>query len=157
MFDVRHLLSHGASWRRFTFLGFTFRARGARGTKSGRAFTGFLPAMSTEALKAKSDRLRRMRIHRRTDLTLDDLASWLNPIIAGWMNYYGRFYRTEMDPLLKRVNTYMRRWAGRKYKRLRTLKRFTRWWAGLLEREPGLFAHWRVVRSFYSELVRRAR
>ena len=81
--------------------------------------------MSTEALKAKSDRLRRMRIHRRTDLTLDDLASWLNPIVAGWMNYYGRFYRTEMDPLLKRVNTYMRRWAGRKYKRLRTLKRFT--------------------------------
>ena len=82
--------------------------------------------MSTEALKAKSDRLRRMRIHRRTDLTLDDLASWLNPIIAGWMNYYGRFYRTEMDPLLKRVNTYMKRWAGRKYKRLRTLKRFTK-------------------------------
>ena len=67
----------------FTFLGFTFRARGARGTKSGRAFTGFLPAMSTEALKAKSDRLRRMRIHRRTDLTLEDLASWLNPIVAG--------------------------------------------------------------------------
>ena len=49
----------------FTFLGFTFRARGARGTKSGREFTGFLPAMSTEALKAKSDRLRRMRIHRQ--------------------------------------------------------------------------------------------
>ena len=63
----------------FTFLGFTFRARGARGTKSGRAFTGFLPAMSTEALKAKSDRLRRMRIHRRTDLTLDDLAELAEP------------------------------------------------------------------------------
>ena len=57
------------------------RARGARG-KNGRNFTGFLPAMSTEALKAKSDRLRRMRIHRRTDLTLEDLAEWLNPITA---------------------------------------------------------------------------
>ena len=132
----------------FTFLGFTFRARGARGTKSGRAFTGFLPAMSTEALKAKSDRLRRMRIHRRTDLTLEDLAEWLNPIVAGWMNYYGRYYRTVMDPLLQRVNTYMRRWAGRKYKRLRTIKRFKRWWTGLLNRVPGLFAHWRVVRSY---------
>ncbi len=131
----------------FTFLGFTFRARGAR--SKGRNFTGFLPAMSTEALKAKSDRLRRMRIHRRTDLTLDDLAAWLNPIIAGWMRYYGRFYRTVMHPLLQRVNTYPRRWAGRKYKRLRTIKRFTRWWTGLLERAPGLFAHWRVVRSYY--------
>ena len=38
-----------------------------------------------------------MRIHRRTDLSLDDLARWLNPIVAGWMNYYGRFYRSAMD------------------------------------------------------------
>jgi RNA-directed DNA polymerase len=132
----------------FTFLGFTFRARGARG-KNGRNFTGFLPAMSTEALKAKSDRLRRMRIHRRTDLTLEDLAEWLNPIIAGWMNYYGRYYRSVMHPLLQRVNTYVKRWAGRKYKRLRTIKRFTRWWTGLQQREPGLFAQWQVARFYY--------
>jgi RNA-directed DNA polymerase len=132
----------------FTFLGYEFRARGARGTKSGRAFTGFLPAISPEALKAKSVELRRMRIHRRTDLSLDDLARWLNPIVSGWINYYGRFYRTALDPLLRRVNTYLRRWAGRKYKRLRTHKRFSRWWAGLLQRQPGLFAHWSAVRSY---------
>ena len=53
-----------------------------------------------------------MRIHRRTDLTLDDLARWLNPIVAGWMNYYGRFYRSAMNPLLLRVSAYLRRWAG---------------------------------------------
>ena len=53
-----------------------------------------------------------------------------------------------MHPLLQRVNTYLRRWAGKKYKRLRTYKRFKRWWTGLLEREPGLFAHWQWVRSY---------
>ena len=74
----------------FTFLGYAFRARGAR-TKDGRCFTGFLPAISPEALQAKGAELRAMRIHRRTDLTLDDLARWLNPIVAGWINYYGRF------------------------------------------------------------------
>jgi RNA-directed DNA polymerase len=131
----------------FTFLGYAFRARGAR-SKNGRNFTGFLPAISPEALKAKSAELRRMRIHRRTDLSLDGLARWLNPIIAGWIRYYGRFYRTALDPLLKRINTYLRRWAGRKYKRLRTHQRFSRWWTGLLAREPGLFAHWSVVRSY---------
>ena len=76
----------------FTFLGYAFRARGAR-TKDGWCFTSFLPAISPEALKAKSARLRELRIHRRTDLTLDGLARWLNPIIAGWIRYYGRFYR----------------------------------------------------------------
>ena len=74
MFDVRHLLSHGASWRRFTFLGFTFRPREAISRKEGEHFTGFSPAISPEALKAKSDRLRELRIHRHTNLSLDDLA-----------------------------------------------------------------------------------
>ena len=64
------------------------------------------------------------------------------------INYYGRYYRTALDPLLKRVNAYLTRWAGRKYKRLRTHKRYRRWLAGLLSRQPGLFAHWRLVRTY---------
>jgi hypothetical protein len=87
----------------FTFLGYALRPRGAR-SKTGERFTGFLPAISPEALKAKSVELRRMRIHRRTDLTLNDLAAWLKPILAGWMRYYGRFYRSALTPLLRRVS-----------------------------------------------------
>jgi hypothetical protein len=64
------------------------------------------------------------------------------------MTYYGRFYRSEMAPLLRRVNTYLRRWAGKKYKRLRTYKRFKRWWDGLIDRQPGLFAQWKWARGF---------
>ena len=41
----------------FTFLGYAFRAREAREQGAGTS-PAFLPAMSTEALKAKSDRLR---------------------------------------------------------------------------------------------------
>jgi RNA-directed DNA polymerase len=130
----------------FTFLGFTFRGRKAMG-KDGKSFTGFLPAMSTEALKAKRAELRALRIHRRTTLTLDDLARWLNPIVAGWMGYYGRFYRSAMAPLLQRVNTYLRRWAGKKYRRLRSHKRFQRWWRGVLVRQPALFAQWKWART----------
>ena len=132
----------------FTFLGFTFRARTARNSRDGRLFTSFLPAMSNEALKAKGAELRAMRIHRRTTMTLDDLADWLNPIVRGWMNYYGRFHRTGMIPLLQRVSTYLRRWAGKKYRRLRTHAAFRRWWTGLLDRQPGLFAQWKWVRNY---------
>ena len=131
----------------FTFLGFTFRAREAQ-NKNGEYFNSFLPAMSTEALKAKSTELRALRIHRRTTLTLDDLARWLNPIVSGWMNFYGRFYRSAMAPLLRRVSSYLRRWAGKKYRLLRTHKRFKRWWTGLIERQPALFAQWKWVRAF---------
>jgi len=131
----------------FTFLGYAFRPREAR-SRDGVTFTSFLPAMSPEALKAKSDRLREMRIPKRTDLSLDDLARWLNPIVVGWINYYGRYYRVGIDPLLQRVSSYLRRWAAKKYKRLRGAKRFDRWWMGLLVRQPDLFVHWRLVRSY---------
>ena len=131
----------------FTFLGYTFRAREARSKHGGGSFTSFLPAISPEALKATGERIRSMRIHRHNTLSLNDLAAWLNPIVAGWMHYYGRFYRTALHPLLRRVNTYLRRWAGKKYRRLRTHKRFKRWWTGLLQREPGLFAQWQWVRG----------
>jgi RNA-directed DNA polymerase len=59
--------------------------------------------------------------------------------------HHGRYYRSALYPLLRRVNVYLRRWAGKKYKRLRTYKRFKQWWVGLLKREPGLFAHWQWV------------
>jgi RNA-directed DNA polymerase len=140
----------------FTFLGYTFRLRKAR-SKGGRYFSSFLPAMSDEAMKTKSAELRRMRIHLRTTWSLDDLARWLNPIVAGWMNYYGRFYRSAVEPLLQRVNTYVRRWARRKYRRLTGHKRFKRWWTGLFDRQPRLFAQWRWVRSFDLYAVRGAR
>jgi group II intron reverse transcriptase/maturase len=129
----------------FTFLGYTFRAREAINSKNGKHFASFSPAISSEALKARSARLRELRIHRHINLTLDDLARWLNPILAGWMHYYGRYYRSVLYPLLRRVNVYLRRWAGKKYKRLRTYKRFKQWWIRLLEREPRLFAHWQWV------------
>jgi RNA-directed DNA polymerase len=132
----------------FTFLGFTFRARQAR-SKDGSYFTSFLPAMSTQALQAKGDELRKMRVHRRTTLTLDDLARWLNPIVGGWMNYYGRFYRSAMEPLLLRVNSYLKRWAGKKYRRLQTHQTFQRWWAGLIDRQPRLLVQWKWVRGYW--------
>jgi RNA-directed DNA polymerase len=128
----------------FTFLGFAFRPRKAIG-RGGTGFVSFLPAISPEALKAKHARLRAMRIHMRTDLTVDDLARWLNPIVSGWMRYYGRYYRSALNSLLLRLSIYLRRWAGNKYKRLQTYKRFKRWWVGLIKRQPTLFAHWQWV------------
>jgi len=131
----------------FTFLGFTFRPRKAK-RPNGESFTGFLPAMSPEALKAKGAVLRSLRIHRHNAMTLEALARWLNPIVRGWMSYYGRFYRSVLTPLLQRVNTYLRRWAGRKYRKLRSYRAFRRWWSRLIERQPRLFAQWQWVHSW---------
>ena len=131
----------------FTFLGYAFRPRGAR-RAGGKMFTGFQPAVSPDALKKMGQQVRQWRIHTWTGHDLNEIAALVNPVVAGWMNYYGRFYRSQLYPLLQRINTYLMRWAGKKYRRLRPYKRFKAWWSGLLDREPRLFAHWTWVRAF---------
>jgi RNA-directed DNA polymerase len=130
----------------FTFLGYTFRPRGAR-RANGSMFVGFQPAVGPGALKEMGQQIRQWRIHTRTRHDLNELARAINPIVAGWMNYYGRFYRSQMHPLLQRINTYLMRWAGKKYKRLRSYKRFKAWWLGVIDRDPKLFAHWAWTRE----------
>jgi len=105
-------------------------------------FTGFLPAVSKDALKKMNGEVRSWRIHLRTATELQDIAEWINPAIRGWMTYYGKFYRTALDRLLRRINTYLMRWAQRKYKRLRPFRKALRWWSKLTERQPRMFAHW---------------
>jgi group II intron reverse transcriptase/maturase len=131
----------------FTFLGYTFRPRKAKG-RDGGLYLGFLPAVSAAALKKMSTKLRRWRLHLWIRRSLDELADQINSVVRGWMHYYGRFYRSAVLPLLERINTYLMRWAGRKYKRLRTHKRFKAWWLGILDRDPELFAHWRWTRNY---------
>jgi RNA-directed DNA polymerase len=130
----------------FTFLGYAFRPRQAQG-RQGRSFTAFLPAMSRDKVTEKGQEVRRWRLHRRVNDTLEDLAKAINPIVRGWMNYWGRFYRSGMFGLLKRINAYLLRWARKKYKRLRAFKRARAWWVRVTQQAPGLFAHWQWTKD----------
>jgi len=128
----------------FTFCGYTFRPRKAANKNRGRAFTGFLPAVSPEKLSEMSRRAASWRLHRRVNLTLDDLAKEVNPIIGGWLAYYTAFYPSAVYPLCYRIDRHLVRWARWKYKRLnRSDPRARRWLRGVQSRDPELFAHWR--------------
>ena len=130
----------------FTFLGFTFRARGAR-RKDGTGFTSFLPAVSKDALTRMGAVVRSWRLHRRTGHTLTGLAAAINPIIRGWQQYYGAFYRSALHGLLSRINAYLLRWIRRKYERLRPFTKAKACWQRITVGCPLLFAHWRWTRS----------
>lgn len=131
----------------FTFLGYTFRTRSAK-NKHGRMFASFLPAVSRDAVVAMGRQVRRWRIHLRTGGSLADLARWMNPIVRGWMQYYGAFNRTELYPLLRRINTYLVRWARKKYRALHGFKKAKAWWQALTARYRLGFAQWAWTRDF---------
>jgi RNA-directed DNA polymerase len=98
----------------FDFLGYTFRARTVKNSKQN-----------------------------RTDLSLAELARMHNPILRGWLEYYGKFCRSAMYPVLRHFNTTLVAWAMKKFKRLKGHRiRASHFIEGIAERQPWLFVHW---------------
>jgi group II intron reverse transcriptase/maturase len=130
--------------QKFDFLGYAFRPRIAK-ERSGQFFVSFIPAISNKASKSLHDTMRRWRLHRRTDKSLDELAQMFNPVLRGWINYYGSFYRSALYRTFQPLNNILAQWATRKYKRLKRHKRRAcQWLQCIMHRQPSLFAHWRL-------------
>jgi hypothetical protein len=82
---------------RFDFLGFEFQVRGSKCSASGRLFNNFLPAVSSDALKRIKYKIKwEWNLRRPSDLTLERIAEFYNPVIRGWFNYYGKFYASRI-------------------------------------------------------------
>jgi len=128
--------------QQFDFLGYTFRPRKAK-SRAGKLFLGFNPAVSGKAATAMRQQVRRWRLHHRSDLALDDLVSWIRPVVSGWVQYYGRFYPSAVRHVLLTLDAFLVRWAQRKYKRLKgsTLRAWA-WLERLKRRQPSLLPHW---------------
>ena len=129
----------------FDFLGYTFRARRLK-NKKGQFFVGFNPGISNASAKAIRKTSRSWHWSRSTSKSLEELARTFNPIIQGWMNYYGKFYKTALIPTLQCLNRRLEIWVTRKYKRFKGhRRRASQWLRRISRKEPNLFAHWRVL------------
>ncbi len=130
---------------KFDFLGFTFQPRIVK-ARNGNIFVGFTPAMSNKAAKAMRDEIRRWKLHLRSDRSLEEISRLYNPIIRGWVNYYGRYFRTKLYEALHPLHVILMKWAMRKYKKLKgRSRRANRWILGIRRRTPYLFAHWQLA------------
>jgi group II intron reverse transcriptase/maturase len=129
----------------FDFLGYTFQPRRAK-NRYGKFFVSFLPAISAKAAKAIRVTIREWRLaSTRNNQSLEDLAQLINPVVRGWINYYGRYYRSKCVQVLRHVNLALAAWARRKYKRFRRRERESMYWLGrIARRDPNLFALWQL-------------
>ena len=128
----------------FTFLSYTFQPRKAKSRK-GKFFINFSPAVSEQAAKDMRDTIRSWKLPKRSDQGIEELSRMFNPIVRGWLQYYGRYYRSALYPMARALNRDLALWAVRKYKKLRRhLRRATHWIARISRRAPGLFALWQI-------------
>lgn len=129
----------------FDFLGYTFRARCCWNNKEGKPFTNFTPAISKGSMKAMREKIKRGRWSRKTELSIEEIAKVLNPIIQGWINYYGRYTRSALYPICRYINKTLVTWMMKKFKKLKCRRtKAAKVLRRISENKPNLLAHWRI-------------
>jgi RNA-directed DNA polymerase len=128
---------------KFDFLGYEFRPRLSR-SKKGHYYVGFLPGISPRAGKSITMSMRAWKLHHYWCLhTIRAIAEWINPVLRGWINYYGVYNRHLLGKLLVKLDFRLLRWYMKKYKR-HNKKRAVGWLKQLKKLHPCLFAHWNL-------------
>jgi RNA-directed DNA polymerase len=129
----------------FEFLGYTFQPRRAL-NRQGNVFELFLPAIRTKSATAIRQTIREWRMaSTRTHQSLEEVARLVNPAVRGWLNYYGRYYRSQCVQVLRHLNEALAAWVRRKYKRFRFRKRASMHWLGrVAHRDSRLFVLWQL-------------
>ncbi len=130
---------------KFDFLGYCFRPRLVRSVRDNSLFCGFNPAVSPSALQAMRQTIRDLNLRRQTQLSLQDIARQLNPLLRGWIAYYGRYAPSALHPLLRYVNQTLVAWARRKFKRFqRHTTPASQFLIRLAQKRVDLFVHWKI-------------
>ena len=131
----------------FTFLGYTFKPRYVKGCGNRGPFTGFTPAVSNDALEKMRSRIRDYCLHRRTNLSIQQIAKDWNPVIRGWWNYYGKFHASEMRRAMDYFHKKLMQWVRRKYTNLKGRKKASRdWLIRISEKLPKLLYSFTLFR-----------
>jgi RNA-directed DNA polymerase len=128
----------------FDFLGYTFRPRRSK-NRWGKHFINFTPAISNRSKKSIRQKVRDWKLQLKAEKDLTDLSNMFNSKIKGWINYYGKFYKSEMYSTLRHINKALIMWARRKYKKLARHKKRAEYLLGRIAKQnPGLFKHWEL-------------
>lgn len=128
----------------FTFLGYTFKPRKAKG-KEGKEFTSFLPAISNTAKLSIHKAIKEWRLLWMTNKDIEDIAEIYNPVIRGWLNYYGKYGKKELANVLESINSHLISWIMRKSKKYKgKCKRAKELLKKISDKNNNIFAHWKV-------------
>lgn len=132
----------------FDFLGYTFKAMYIK-CRDGKIRYNFIASVSKSSSKNFRDKIKFMEIHKKTGCKINIVAEMLNPLIRGWMNYFGKFNPSAMRGTLQCIERRLIKWAMCKYKNFRgRRRRAEKWLYTVRQREPKMFAHWSNLYSY---------
>lgn len=128
---------------KFDFLGYSFQPRTTKSKRTGKLFLGFDCAISISSRKRIADKLEALQLISRSFKSVVGIAHKINPMIRGWVRYFSRYRKSELNRVFQLLRQRLVRWARRRYKRYRTsLNRAYKWLERVRKQYPNLFYHW---------------
>ena len=107
-------------------------------------FLGFDCAISIKSKKKITKVFRESRFHKWTRSDITRIAEEFNPIIQGWINYYGHFRKYSLKKVFRIFHRRIILWAVNRYKRFKgSMRKAGRWLYELSRQQTELFVHWR--------------
>lgn len=129
-------------YQKFDFLGYTFKPRVIK--ERGKIKLGFSPGISQKRQTKIAKKLYKLKIHRMVHLHLSDIAVILAPKLRGWINYYGKFRKSELRKIFRILNKRLARYIRNKYRRFRKKHWFFSYkhLINISKSYPTMFYHW---------------
>lgn len=113
--------------------------------KTGKLFLGFDCAISISSKKRIAEKMKELDIPHLTHRSIVGVAQFLEPYIRGWVNYYGRFRLSSLNPVFQLLRKRLVMWVRKRYKRYKTsLNKAYTWLNRVKEQYPTLFYQWRL-------------
>lgn len=129
----------------FDFLGFTFRARCVKNSRTNQIYTGFTPAISAKKVQKCKDTIKGWKFMQTTQYQLESFSEEINRATQGWIAYYGKFGKSELHKVMSFLNERLAYWARRKFKGLKhSLTKAKDWLVNLSKEHKYLFYHWKL-------------
>jgi group II intron reverse transcriptase/maturase len=130
---------------KFDFLGYSFQPRSTKSNKTGKLFLGFDCAISIGSKKRIADKMKELDIVHLSHKSIVGVAQFLEPYIRGWVNYYGRFRLSALNPIFQLLRRRLVMWVRKRYKRYKTkLNKAYDWLKRVKEQFPNLFYQWKL-------------
>ena len=126
----------------FDFLKLTYKPRECV-SGQGEKFWGYSPAISTKSQKRILTKCKELAFQNWTDKDLKELSRELNPKLKGWIEYYGRYRKSEMGKVFREINWRIAKWIQKKFK-VSTIGQSYEKMQRIIKGNPNLFEHWKV-------------
>ena len=111
-------------------------------------FLGYDCAISQAAQTRIVKGWKQQNFHRQSTLTIQEIATEINPQMIGIIRYYGKYKRWALQKLVRHFHYRLAKWVLNKYKGLNgSYSKAYKWIREIKVSYPNMFYHWTLFKS----------